>query len=225
LLKRFDINGNPFLGVLCRASDSLALVSSEINDGECLEFGECLQVPVVRISLGGARVVGSLCTLNSRGAVLSELATNGEMEAIRHACPGTNLLRLSGKLNAIGNNILVNDRAALTHPDMSRATVRRLSDFLGVEVVRGTVAGMRTVGSAAAVNSRGVLCHPRITPDEKKALSELFRLPVTVGTANYGSPMIGACMVANSRGAAAGAPSTGIEMGRIEEGLGLIQDP
>jgi translation initiation factor 6 (eIF-6) len=33
--------------------------------------------------------------------------------------------------------------------------------------------------------------------------------------------MIGACCVANSKGAVAGTPSTGIELGRLEDALGL----
>jgi translation initiation factor 6 len=222
LLKRLDINGNPFIGVLCRASDALAVASSEISDDERDEFCECLGVPVMRATIGGSHVVGALCALNSRGVVVSELASNEELEQMRHAAAGADILRLSGKLNALGNNILVNDHAALINPDMSKTTMRKIADFLGVEVARGTIAGVRTVGSAAAVNSRGLLCHPRVTAPERKALAELFRLPVTVGTANYGSPMIGACLAANSKGAAAGSPSTGIEMGRIEEGLGFI---
>lgn len=217
-----DINGNPFLGVLCSASDRLAVASSELRESECAVLAECLGVPVVRTTIGGSHVVGSLCALNTQGVVVSDLASNEELGALRRAAPGARLLRLAGKLNAVGNNLLVNDRAALIHPDMSKTVVRKLSDFLGVEVVRGTVAGIKTVGSAAAVNSRGLLCHPRASAADRKALSELFKVPVTPGTANYGSPMIGACIVANSAGAAAGSPSTGIEMGRIEEGLGLL---
>lgn len=207
---------------MCSASDRLALASSDLNEEECAVVSECLGVPVVRTTIGGSHVVGSLCALNSQGILVSDLATREEMEAIRRAAPGARLLKLSGKLNAVGNNILVNDRTALIHPDMSNTTVKRIADFLGVEVARGTVAGIKTVGSAASVNSKGLLCHPRATAAEKKALSELFKVPVTPGTANYGSPMIGACIVANSGGAAAGTPSTGIEMGRIEEGLGFL---
>jgi len=217
-----DINGNPFLGVLCSASDRLAIASLEMSEVECAGLSECLGVPVVRTAIGGARVVGSLCALNSQGVVLSDLASRQELDALRLAAPGTSLLKLTGKLNAIGNNILVNDRAAFIHPDMSKTAVKKLADFFGVEVVRGTVAGIKTVGSAASVNSRGLLCHPRASEADKKVLSELFKVPVTAGTANYGSPMIGACIVANSGGAAAGSPSTGIEMGRIEEGLGFL---
>ena len=223
MLKRLDINGNPYLGVLCRSSDMLAIVSQDASDPVVGEFAEALEVPVVRASLGGSRVVGSLCNLNANGVVVSDLAGADELDNLKRSTPpGTKVLRLAGKLNALGNNILLNDRAALVHPDMSRSLMKRLGDFLGVEVERGTIAGMRTVGSAAAVNGKGVLCHPKTSPAERKLLEELFRLPVTVGTANYGSPVIGACLVANSKGAVAGTHTTGIEMGRIEEAFGFL---
>lgn len=223
LLKRLDVNGNPYIGVFCRASDRMAIVSQDANDDLVRELQEALEVPAVRITIGGSRVVGSLCTLNSTGIVVGDLASRGEMDQIRRCSPaGAQVFKLTARLNAVGNNILVNDRAALVHPDLSRTSMKKIGDYLGVEVEKGTVAGMKTVGSAAAVTIKGVLCHPKITPQERKLLEELFKVPVTVGTANYGSPMLGACTVANSKGAAAGTPTTGIEMGRIEEAFGFL---
>jgi translation initiation factor 6 len=223
LLKRLDINGNPYIGVFCRASDSLALVSRDADSGLMAELHEALEVPLARITLGGSRVIGALCALNSAGVAVGDLTSEGELELLRGFLPeGPRVLRLATRFNAIGNNVLVNDRTALVHPEMGRATVRKLSDFWGVEVERGTIAGMKTVGSAAMVTNKGVLCHPKATEQERKLLSELFKLPVTVGTANYGSPMIGACAVANSKGAVAGSSTTGIEMGRLEEALGFL---
>jgi len=223
LLKRLDINGSPFLGVFCRASDCAALVPRDADDRHVAELHEALEVPLARVSLGGSRVIGSLCALNSAGVVVGDIASNSELEDVKRCLPaGARALRLASRLNAIGNNVLVNDRAALVHPDMGKAACRKLGDALGVQVEKGTIAGMKTVGSAAAVTNRGVLCHPKATPAEKKLLAELFKLPVTVGTANYASPMIGACIVANSKGACAGMPTTGIEMGRIEEALGFL---
>ncbi|MEM4729799.1 MAG: translation initiation factor IF-6 [Thermoplasmata archaeon] len=223
MLKRLDFNGNPYLGVLSQVSDTLAVLAPDADDELVKEYSECFGAPVVRTTLGGSRVVGSLCAINSSGIVVTGFATDEEMEAIRRVGPpGMRILRLPDKLNAVGNNVLVNDRAALVHPDLGRASVRRLADALDVEVVKGTVAGMKTVGSAAVVTAKGVLCHPRASAAEKKVLREVFGVPVTVGTANYGSPMVGACVVANSRGIAAGTTSTGIELGRMEEALGFL---
>lgn len=49
-----------------------------------------------------------------------------------------------------------------------------------------------------------------------------MKVPAAIGTLNYGAPLVGACMVANSRGAAIGFKSTPIELGRVEDSLGLF---
>jgi translation initiation factor 6 len=53
-------------------------------------------------------------------------------------------------------------------------------------------------------------------------LRETLHVPVAITTANYGSALVGACMVANSKGAVVGSKTTPIELGRIEEGLGYF---
>jgi len=223
LLKRLNINGNNYIGVFCRACDGLVLVSADANEHFVSEMEEALEVRSARFTIGGSRVVGSLCALNSRGIIVSELASSGEISEIRRiAAREMRVARVPGRLNALGNNVLVNDNGALVHPDMSKPAMNKMADIFGVEVVKGTVAGMKTVGSAALATNKGVLCHPKATPSERKMLGELLKVPVVVGTANYGSPMIGACVIANSKGAAAGLQTTGIEMGRIEEAFGFL---
>jgi translation initiation factor 6 len=55
-----------------------------------------------------------------------------------------------------------------------------------------------------------------------EVLKSALRVPVVITTANYGAAQVGACMVANSHGAVVGSRTTPIELGRIEEGLGLF---
>jgi translation initiation factor 6 len=90
-----------------------------------------------------------------------------------------------------------------------------------VEARRGTVAGLETVGSACIVTSKGVICHPKTTESELKEISSLFKVPAVLATLNYGTPYLGACAVANSKGAFVGSRSTPIELGRLEDGLYL----
>jgi len=97
-----------------------------------------------------------------------------------------------------------------------------IGEVLGVSVVRGTVAGIKTVGSVAVATNKGVLCHPHARPGEMEVLKSTLQVPVVITTANYGAAQVGACMVANSHGAVVGSRTTPIELGRIEEGLGLF---
>ena len=93
---------------------------------------------------------------------------------------------------------------------------------LTVHVHRRTIAGLKTVGMAGTATNKGLLVHPRATAQELAFLEDIFELPVDVGTTNYGTPMVGSGLLANSKGYVAGSKTTGYELGRIEGALGFI---
>lgn len=181
-------------------------------------MAEALEVRLVQTTIGGSAVVGSLVAMNSHGLVVTALADAVEVARLAPSRVGV----LAHRLNAAGNNILCNDSGAVVHPGFGAEGVEAISKALGVPVVQGTVAGIRTVGSAAVATNRGVLCHPHARPDEMAVLKDALRVPVATTTANYGTAQVGACLIANSRGAIVGSRTTPIEMGRIEEGLGYF---
>lgn len=182
-------------------------------------IGEALGVRIVTTTVGGANVVGSLVAMNAHGAVVTGFAAPDEMAALK----GLSVLALPHRLNAAGNNVLCNDRGAVVHPGYDDRTIRRIADALGgVEVVRGTLAGIRTVGSAGVATDRGVLAHPHATEAELTLARDVLKVPAMITTANYGTAQVGACLVANSKGAVVGRRTTPIELGRIEEGLGYF---
>lgn len=218
MLRLGDINGNPYVGVYCAASEVLAIVPDSVEPKVSKDIGRTLDVPVVRTTIAGATVVGALVAMNSNGVIVTNFAEQAELARLPRQLRAA---RMEEKINAAGNNILANDRAALVHPSASPYTLRMIEDVLGVEVKRGRVAGIDTVGSACIATSKGVLCHPRTTEDELKEISGLFKVPAAVATLNYGTPYLGACAVANSKGAYIGSRSTPIELGRLEDGLAL----
>lgn len=171
-----------------------------------------------RTTIGGSNVVGSLLAMNSRGAVATGFADRKEVARLG-SLP---VFVLPHRLNAAGNNILCNDRGAVVHPGYDDRTLRDIAEVLGVGAVRGTIAGMRTIGSAGVATNKGVLAHPHATEAELTVLRNVLQVPAAIATANYGTGQIGACLVANGRGAVVGNRTTSIELGRIEEGLGYF---
>jgi len=218
MLGRGEVLGSPYIGVYCSASDRLAVVPESAEENDVNEIREALGVDVIRAYIAGSTVVGSLLAMNSSGAVVTNFAEKSELGKLPK---DLRIGVMEEKLNAAGNNILVNDRGAYVHPAASRRTVKLLEEVFGVEVERRAVAGIDTVGSACLATSKGVVCHPRTGEDELKAISEFFGAPAVVATLNYGTPYLGACAVANSKGAYVGSRSTPIELGRLEDGLGL----
>ncbi len=212
-----NISGSPVLGVFATCTDGLAFVPYDTSDETIRELEESLGVTAVPSLVGGSTIVGSLVRGNTTGIVVAGFVLDAEMRKIRKH---TRAARLSGELNAAGNIILANDTAALVHPDLSDRSIGIIKRTLGVDARRGTIGGLKTVGMAAIATNRGVLVHPRATASEIAVLEELFNLPVDIGTINFGSPLVGSGLLANSRGYVAGEDTTGPELARIEDTLG-----
>lgn len=221
MLKRLDFNGNAHVGVYCRANDTIAFVEPQLRKETVKTIRDSLGVEVVELTIGGSSLIGSLMALNSYGMVVADFIEEKELAIIKEHFEGEVLI-IDDKFNAAGNNILVNDHGAITHPLLEKTTVRDVQDTLNVEVVQAPIAELNTVGMAAAATNRGVLCHPKATEDERTMLEDMMGVEVKNGTVNHGMPYVGAGLVANSHGAVAGITTTGIELNRIEDALDLI---
>jgi len=87
---------------------------------------------------------------------------------------------------------------------------------------RGTLAGLGTVGMVGIATNKGVVVHPKATEGETQTVGEVLGVPVHRSTANFGVPIVGACLVANSHGMIVGLPTTPVEIVHLQEGLSLF---
>ena len=216
MIRRLEIAGNPYVGVFCAANDELAVVAPDVPKSAVRHIEGALETRAIVTRIGHSTVVGSLLAMNSKGILASPFIDEEELEAI-----GDAVYPLPHRLSAVGNNVLCNDHGAVVHPGYDDESLAFIKEVLDVPVVRGTVAGVRTIGAAAVATNKGAVCHPHARPAEMDLLKTTLQVPVMITTANYGAAQIGACIVANSHGAVIGGRTTPIEIGRIEEGLGL----
>ena len=126
---------------------------------------------------------------------------------------------LEDPINAAGNNILVNDFGAIVNPLIGKSSLRIISKILNVECVQSNIANIDTVGAICRATNKGVVCHPATTDDELKLIRDVLKVDAYRSTLNHGTATVGACLVANSKGALVGDSSTSIELGRLEDAL------
>jgi translation initiation factor 6 len=220
MLQLLDFNENPNVGVFCRTNDYITFVQRALSKKIKQKIVETLDAKLVELNIADASIIGSLLTFNSKGAVVTDFVDYECVKLIEKQ--GLDVCVISDKLNAAGNDILVNDKGALVHPDMKDKSLKKIEQVFDVPVYRGTISSLNTVGMAAVVTNKGLLCHPKVTEDEKRVLEKIFGVNVMIGTVNHGVPLIGSGLVANTKGAIIGNLTTGIEMGRIEEALGFL---
>ncbi|HMK53376.1 MAG TPA: translation initiation factor IF-6 [Methanobacteriaceae archaeon] len=221
MIRRFNLRGNPNLGVTMSVSDQAALVPPNLEEKDLQLIQEALQVPLIQTHISGSNLAGALAVGNSRGFVVSKYAFDREVEMIRDA--GLAIERIPDRFTAVGNIILVNDHGAVLNPLLSDKSAELISSTLDVDVERGSIANFKINGSVAVATNKGVLAHPSTTPEELKFLESTLKVPADVGTVNRGTPLVGAGAVANSHGVLVGLNTTGPEMARIEESLGFLE--
>lgn len=219
MIRQLDFYGYPYVGIYATNTEDFVILPPDLPEGLVSEVTEVLGVEPITTLINDSTLIGSMCTGNSNGFIVSDLALDREIQAIEKHVPA---VRLKGKMTATGNIILVNDTAALVHPGLTDKNIEVIRNTLKVDVKRGTIGGLKTVGMAGCVTNKGLLVHPRATEEELSVLEDLFNLPVDIGTVSFGSPLIGSAVLANSKGLITGTKTSGPELGRIEDALGFI---
>lgn len=211
-------SGSPYLGVYLKVAEDRAIAPPSLPASLERVMERVLGVRVLKTTVGDSEIVGALLTMNSRGIVISSQVDEKEISALKSIGP---VHVLDSHLNALGNTILANDNGAVVHPDFSRSEMDQISRVLGVRVVPSTVAGEGTVSKTAVATNKGAVVHPGTTEKEIRILEDALKVKVHKTTANFGVPIVGACVVANSRGMLVGAPTTPVELVHLEEGLAI----
>lgn len=175
-------------------------------------------IPVIHCSIGGTRIIGRVTVGNKNGLLVPSITTDQEIQHLRNSLPSTvKVQKVEERLSALGNCIACNDYVAIVHTDLDRETEEVIADTLGVEVFRATVAQNVLVGSYAVLTNQGGIVHARTPMQDMEELSQLIQIPLTAGTVNRGSDVVGAGVVANDWSAFCGMDTTATEIGVIEQ--------
>jgi len=207
------------IGVFSRLTNSYCLVAlgGSENFYSVFEAELSKHIPVVHSTIGGTRIIGRVCVGNQHGLLVPSIATDQEISHLRNNLPEkVQVQKVEGRLSALGNIIACNDYVALVHTDVDRETEEVIADTLKVETFRATVAQNVLVGSYAVLTNQGGLVHARTPMQDLEELSQLIQVPLTAGTVNRGSDLVGAGVVANDWAAFCGMDTTATELGVVE---------
>jgi len=212
--------GDPNIGVFSRVLGNIAIIPPESPEDYKQALIRALNVELVETTVQGSTIIGSLVAGNSRGIVMSGLATDNEIAILEKHWK---ILLLKDSMNAAGNVIMANDTFAAVHEDMPSELAHEIGEFLEVEVIHLTLGGVKTVGMAGVATNKGIIVHPRATPHQIARLEEVAKIPVGTGTINMGSALVGTGLLVNETGYIAGNATSGFELGRIEDVFGFLE--
>jgi translation initiation factor 6 len=218
---KYAINGSDCVGAFALATDKYVFVGRSATEGSKKFLSTMLGVEAIDMSIGGMDFIGVLARANSNGMLVSNLATDREMDAIRGMKLGINIEVLGSTLNAVGNNMILNDRVAIVNPEYSRKDMATIGDVLGVEVIGSSIGSFKTVGANDILTNKGLVINNHASDEEKEKLDKETGFDSVRSTANMGSLGVGIAVVANSNGALIGDTTTGYEFSRIVDGLYL----
>jgi len=216
---RAQFESSSEVGVFARLTNSYCLVALGGSENFYSVFQAELarHIPVIHCSIGGTRIVGRVTVGNRNGLLVPSITTDNELQQLRNQLPeNVKVQKVEERLSALGNCIACNDYVALVHTDLDRETEEVITDVLGVDVFRATVAKNVLVGSYAVITNQGGLVHAQTPQQDMEELSQLIQIPLTAGTVNRGSDVVGAGIVANDWSAFCGMDTTATEIGVVE---------
>jgi translation initiation factor 6 len=222
MLKKIDLMGSPNLGVYISVTNEVAIAPMNIQESAEEALKEALDVEIIRTSIAGSNLDGSLSVANSNGIIVSPQTFDREIELLEDF--GLNVAKLPNKYTAVGNLVVANDNGAIVSPFLYADAIKIIEDVLDVYVERRSIAGFDIVGSLANVTNKGAFLHANTTEEEIKGIEKILKVPADIGTVGRGTALVGACSIANSYGAIVPENTSGPEMARVEEALGFIDE-
>jgi len=214
----YRLNGSEYVGAFATATDKLAFLGSNLPKKSFDVLSEVLHVKSIPLTISNTNLIGMLSRANSKGILLSNLVLDYEIDDLKSRTD-INIGVLESDLNAVGNNIIANDKIAIANIDYDERALGQIKDILDVEVIKAEIGSMKTIGANNILTNKGLVISNRSTDQEKEKLENITGLRSVRTTANRGSIALGLSAIANSHGIVVGGETTGYELDRLLEAL------
>lgn len=212
-----NFNGNPNVGLYGYANDKYCLIGREVPEKLHKKIEETLNVKLITMTIAGTSLLGVFLNGNNKVLLVPSIAFPQELEILdKHKIK---YKVIDTKYTCLGNNMIINDKAALISNEYGARESKQVSDALGFDMVQAKIANHSILGSLAVLNKNGILCHHDILESEAKVLKKVFKLEIHTGTVNMGTPFVGSGILCNSKGMIIGDLSGGPEIINADQAL------
>lgn len=207
----FDIYRSPNIGIFLKTNDTHCLVPRGLALTKSKKISELLHSEVVQISVAGSRLIGPLVVMNNKGILLSRLAEDEEVEALRK-CTGLHVEKLNSRFTSVGNLIVANDNGAIACDIFSEESLKTIQRVLDVPVKSMRISNYTQIGAMAFATNEGAIVHPVASDEEIERMGHYLKVHPEPATINGGVPFVGSGCVGNTRGILLGNLSRGGEL-------------
>ncbi|MEM1518354.1 MAG: translation initiation factor IF-6 [Nitrososphaerota archaeon] len=216
-----DILGTPYIGLFAVVSEEFLIVSKLVSSSKIRMIEDFLGVEAITTSVCGTHLLGPMIVMNSSGILLPPIVLEEELEAIKKVARDLNVAVLESRFTALGNLIATNNKGAIASPEFGAAELSKISDVLGVEVLKTSIASRSYVGSICLLTDRGGLIHIDASDEDLKNVEKICHVSIVRSTVNDGVKYVRSGVLANTKGVLIGARTNGPELMTISRGLGL----
>ncbi len=211
------IKASPYIGVFCVLTESVLLHPKGLYKKE-LNGLKKLKVKLIPTKIASSSLIGVFSTGIENKIITTYLIEEEEKQELEKQ--GIELKTI--KTTAIGNLIALNEHGGIASPLISKKQVKELEKFFKTPFTRTSIGGSELTGSSVRVTNKGFIVHPNISEKEFKLLEKIFKVKGTTATANYGDRFVANSVIANTKGIIVGNNTSGPEMARIDEGIGMV---
>jgi translation initiation factor 6 len=221
-VKQTSVNGTSSIGLYGFANDHFALIGETTSDSFEEHVEDVLDVPAHRVTVAGTNLIGAFVTGNNNTVLVPDILETHE-EKLFEELP-VDVAVIHTNYTCLGNNILVNDDAAMTSTTFSDAETTHIGDALNVFAIQGELAGIEAIGTLAVFNNESdrMVISNDLAEEEFVQVTDHFNVTGTPSSVNQGAAQIRCGVLCNENGFLVGKASGGPEITTIDKGLGFV---
>jgi translation initiation factor 6 len=206
-----DVYRGPNIGIYSKVNDDFVFIPNGFAKPKAKLLAEHLKTEPVFAAVANTRLIGILMAVNNKGMLLPPTSSEYEQQYFKKST-GLNVEILETKFTALGNMICANDKGAIVSPALTKESVKKIEDVMGVEVLQKRVAGYHQVGAMVVATSHGGVIHPETDDEDIKIISNVLGVNIEPATINGGIPYVSSGILANNHSVVVGSFTNGPEI-------------